>query len=33
MVAAANPLAVDAGYQIIKAGAAPSMQPSPSSWY
>ena len=32
MVAAANPLAVDAGYQIIKAGAAPSMQPSPSSW-
>ena len=29
MVAAANPLAVDAGYQIIKAGAAPSMRPSP----
>ncbi len=32
MVAAANPLAVDAGYQIVRAGAAPWMRPSPSSW-
>ena len=31
-VAAANPLATDAGYQVLKAGARPSMRPSPCRW-